>query len=437
MSDIMDTEQGYYALAKPGGNITALELNQEVNLFGSHVNLVGTTFDTYPPIQDAPVEKEMEKEGSWLGNLITGIVVTAALAGLAVATVVTGGAALAAVALAGAAVGTGVVTGAVAYADANSSHARTWTQFLGNLAMGGTIGATTAASIYGLWTVLPAASQAAGLQVSLWTGQVSSMTISTIPTIATYGGCGLMGANGVFALNEITSIGTGQNWMLDNVFGGNQEAYDAAAMITGMCTMGYMEGGANNATLGVNRSSKKTGVQFEAESIDKNEKKFKYKHNPSENPKVLEDAVEDGDAVYGYRPSKTGSVKAFADDDWSDPDIVEAYRQNRVKYHKDNDENIIIEKQMRLQGKSDEEIARMLVNRRNQNRLNSYLDEKGNILDMEKYNQALEHCKDYEYLRNVKGKTDLEIIESSVRGNPGFDACTGLYDMFYDTYKME
>lgn len=279
MSDIINTEPGYYALAQPGGNITALEINQEINLFGSHVNLVGTTFDTYPPIQDALVEKKIEKEeGSWLGNLLTGIVVTAAFAGLAIATVATGGAALAAVALAGAAVGTGVVTAAVSYSDAKSGHARTWTQFLGNLAMGGAIGATTAASIYGLWTVLPAASQAAGLQVSLWTGTTSSMTVSTIPTIATYGGYGLMGANGAFALNEIASIGTGQNWMLDHVFGGNQEAYDGAALITGMCTMGYMEVGANNAALGGNRNTSSiTSTNTDSKGPEKkNEDTVKY-----------------------------------------------------------------------------------------------------------------------------------------------------------------
>ena len=281
-----------YALAQLGGNITALEINQEINLFGSHVNLVGTTFDTYPPIQDAPVEKKIEKEeGSWLGNLVTGIVVTAAFAGLAIATVATGGAALAAVALAGAAVGTGVVTGAVAYADAKSGHARTWTQFLGNLAMGGAIGATTAASIYGLWTVLPAASQAAGLQVSLWTETTSSMTVSTIPAIATYGGYGLMGANGAFALNEITSIGTGQNWMLDHVFGGNQEAYDGAYCVSMMITQGYMQVGADNYGLERNNSGEKLSNQDQLEENKKQGRKFEQE-NFAEFSKEVDNAEE-------------------------------------------------------------------------------------------------------------------------------------------------
>lgn len=52
-------------------------------------------------------------------------------------------------------------------------------------------------------------------------------------------------------------------------------------------------------------------------------------------------------------------------------------------------------------------------------------------MDVELYNQALEHCVWYEDLRNGIGgkmpKTDLEIIESATRTNPAMDACCGLY----------
>lgn len=52
-------------------------------------------------------------------------------------------------------------------------------------------------------------------------------------------------------------------------------------------------------------------------------------------------------------------------------------------------------------------------------------------MDVELYNQALEHCVSYEDLRNGIGgkmpKTDLEIIESATRTNPAMDACCGLY----------
>lgn len=36
---------------------------------------------------------------------------------------------------------------------------------------------------------------------------------------------------------------------------------------------------------------------------------FKYEHNPSDNPKVLQDAIEDPNAVYGYSPNpKSNSI---------------------------------------------------------------------------------------------------------------------------------
>lgn len=260
MSDIIGSEQGSYAMAKPGGDITAIELNQEVNLFGSSLtNLTGTTMETFPPVKDATEPKvaqqekqEEEEEGSWWGNLIGGALATAAIAGLAVLTVATCGVGLAAVALAGAAVGTGVVTAGVAYTDAKSGHARTGTQFAKELAGGAMIGATSAAAIYGMWTVLPATSQAAGIQASMWMGTTSSFTVSTVPTLATYGGYGVMAVNGAFALNEINTIGTGQNVMADYVFDGDVQAYETAQMVSGMALMGYAEVGMRNAALGTN-----------------------------------------------------------------------------------------------------------------------------------------------------------------------------------------
>lgn len=282
MSDIIGSEQGSYAMAKPGGGITAIELNQEVNLFGSSLtNLTGTTMESFPPVKDATGPKvaqqekqEEEEEGSWWGNLIGGIAVTAAIAGLAVLTVATCGVGLAAVALAGAAVGTGVVTAGVAYTDAKSGHARTASQFAGNLAGGAMIGATSAAAIYGMWTVLPAASQAAGVQASMWMGTTSSFTVSTVPTLATYGGYGVMAANGAFALNEINTIGTGQNVMADYVFDGDVQAYETTQMISGMALMGYTEVGIRNAALGTNggKSSKNTSNGGESGNSNNNTK---------------------------------------------------------------------------------------------------------------------------------------------------------------------
>ena len=160
-----------------------------------------------------------------------------------------------------------------------------------------------------------------------------------------------------------------------------------------------------------------------------------YRHNPSDNPKVLKDAYEDPTAVYGYRPREDGSLAAFADGDWSDPAYVERARQDRIAYHERNEVDVTrIVSEMRDQGGTNEQIARAVSEYRNQSRLSSYMDDSGNVTDPSGYNQALSHCKSYEDL--IKGgKTDKEIIESATRGNPAMDACTGLYDDYYDTYS--
>ncbi len=83
-----------------------------------------------------------------------------------------------------------------------------------------------------------------------------------------------------------------------------------------------------------------------------------YTNNPSDNPKVLADAVEDPNAVYGYRPSEDGSLKNFAIKDWSDPAVVEAAKQERIAYIADDQEINRLVSDMRNQGYSPEDIAR-------------------------------------------------------------------------------
>ena len=61
-----------------------------------------------------------------------------------------------------------------------------------------------------------------------------------------------------------------------------------------------------------------------------------YTNNPNDNPKVLANAVEDPNAVYGYRPSEDGSLKNFAKEDWSNPEFVENAKQKRLQYIEDD-----------------------------------------------------------------------------------------------------
>ena len=163
---------------------------------------------------------------------------------------------------------------------------------------------------------------------------------------------------------------------------------------------------------------------------------FKYEHNPSDDPKVLRDAMEDSNSVYGYRPREDGSLASFANGNWDDPIAVEEYRQNRIAYHNRNEgaaQKIVSE--MTLEGASTEEIARTVNEYRNQSRLNAYIDSNGNVNNIDGYNAALARAEKNSYENLIKkGKNPEQIIESAIKGNPAMDACTGLYDIYFDRY---
>ena len=189
-------------------------------------------------------------------------------------------------------------------------------------------------------------------------------------------------------------------------------------------------------------SKKWVGKRIEEKELDVEFKKniFKYKYNPSENPKVLQDAREDPNAVYGYRPREDGTLKHLSGEkfDWTDPVKVEGYQKERLAYiAKDKEITDIIIK-MKAANKSPVEIAKSVCDFRNQTRLQSYINEDGTIKNMEGYKGALERCKTRSYESLIKqGKTPEEIIESSVRTNPAMDACCGLYDTNYETYNIK
>ena len=102
---------------------------------------------------------------------------------------------------------------------------------------------------------------------------------------------------------------------------------------------------------------------------------FRYQHDPRENPAAMRDIAEDENAVYGFRPSETGSLKLYADADWSDPAVVEQGRQDRIAYHESIASMYVLLEEMEAQGCSVEEIARAVSTRRNEIRLEAYADD--------------------------------------------------------------
>ena len=158
----------------------------------------------------------------------------------------------------------------------------------------------------------------------------------------------------------------------------------------------------------------------------------KYKHNPSDNPKVLQDAVEDSSAVYGYSPNPNSeSIGEYANSvekgiDWSNPEKVAEYRRRREVYHKKNDNIDELVIKMKKEGFSLEEVARATNMQRNQNRLNDYIGNndmaglaRAKKRNLEKYGHEFGLDADDAY--KMYGSWE-KVIEKSKSANPGMDA---------------
>lgn len=165
---------------------------------------------------------------------------------------------------------------------------------------------------------------------------------------------------------------------------------------------------------------------------------FAYVHDPSKNPVAMKDIVKDDTAIYGFRPSETGSLKLYADADWSDPEIVAKGREDRIAYHNSIASMYDMLRQMQSEGKSVEEIARAVSTRRNELRLESYKDNPEGLAalkqrNLEKYGHEEGPLPDELYEQYGSWE---KVIEKAFSVNVGMDACLGLYDDYYDLYVL-
>ncbi|MCR5522347.1 MAG: Ig-like domain-containing protein [Clostridia bacterium] len=163
---------------------------------------------------------------------------------------------------------------------------------------------------------------------------------------------------------------------------------------------------------------------------------FKYVHNPLDNPAAAADIIEDNTAIYGFRPSESGNLSVYSDLDWTDPDIVEKMRLERIAYHKEIESMYSMLEEMQAQGKSEEEIARAVSTRRNEIRLETYADDPEGLAavkrkNLEKYGHEEGPLPDELYEKNGSWK---RVTEKAFNSNAGFDACLGLYDECYHIY---
>ena len=161
---------------------------------------------------------------------------------------------------------------------------------------------------------------------------------------------------------------------------------------------------------------------------------FRYQHDPRLNHKALEDIIINPDAIYGFSPSPTGSLAAYAEYDWTDAEAVEAYRQNRIEYLQSYSKMYDILDEMTAEGKSIEEIARAVSGKRNELRLAAYDGNPEGLAtvkahNLEKYGHEDGPTADEMFKKYGSWE---QVIEKAFSHNPGMDACVGLYD---DNYK--
>ena len=163
---------------------------------------------------------------------------------------------------------------------------------------------------------------------------------------------------------------------------------------------------------------------------------FSYQHDPRLNEKVMEDVEVDPAAIYGFIPNATGSLKEYQSYGWTDPEMVEAGRQERLTYHQSLQSMYDMLLDMKAEGKSTEEIARAVSAERNVIRIASYDGDPDGLATMkarnlEQYGHEDGPTPDEMYEKY--GSWDA-VIEKAFSVNMGMDVCLGLYDDYYPVY---
>ena len=164
-----------------------------------------------------------------------------------------------------------------------------------------------------------------------------------------------------------------------------------------------------------------------------------YVHDPMDNPKAAADIIVDPNAVYGYAPNPDSTrLGAFAKYDWSDESFVAQMRKEREAYHESIRELYQMKTNMEAEGKSVEEIARAVSNRRNELRIEAYKDDPDGLATLKESNlqkYGNENGGTPEYFYEKTGSWEA-VIEKAFSTNAGADAMLGLYDKYYDTYYI-
>ena len=169
-------------------------------------------------------------------------------------------------------------------------------------------------------------------------------------------------------------------------------------------------------------------------SITANAETFKYEHDPRLNSKAMVDIQYDPTAVYGFVPREDSTrIAAAREIDFTDAEEVNTYKQKRRDYHDSFEEMYETWVKMEAEGKSEEEIARVISPMRNQIRLATYTTEEGlkavKESNLNTYGQEDGPSADQLYEKYGSWET---VLYKCFGSNSGMDACLGLYDEEYE-----
>lgn len=166
-------------------------------------------------------------------------------------------------------------------------------------------------------------------------------------------------------------------------------------------------------------------------------KQFVYKHDPRENPSAMEDVIVNPDAVYGFSPNPDSKrLGTYAEYDWTDPEKVESYRQERIKYHDSFSSMYEMLDKMNKEHKSVEEMARAVSAERNRLRLAVYADDSEGLQKVKESNLEAYGNEEGPQADDLYAKYGSweAVLQKAFGTNAGMDACCGLYDDFYNLY---
>jgi hypothetical protein len=157
--------------------------------------------------------------------------------------------------------------------------------------------------------------------------------------------------------------------------------------------------------------------------------RFEIGQNSTRLVDMPNDLLADSRGVYGYLP-KEGSefhIRRWGGD-WTDIDQVAGARTTRLEYHQRLEQKIALIDTLRLDGLTEDDIGRQIVDLRNQDRL-SYYETPEALEAVYQRNISKEgytkYGPSYETQLSKYG-TPQAVIDASLRSNPTMDILTGV-----------